>query len=76
MRNKNHISNNDKDVLNEMPNYKTSSKIGKNIEDKILQSGDISIMNMDKINFEAYSKLILTNKLNQNNNENVNTYKN
>ena len=32
-------------------------------------------MNMDKTNFRAYSKLILTTKLNRNMDENVNIYK-
>ena len=52
---KEHINNNNKDTLNDIPIYKSASLIGKkNIEEKILQTGDISIENMDKTNFKYY----------------------
>ena len=74
-KNKREYQNKNKDILNDIPKCKTARPIGaKNIEEKIIQSGDISFVNMDKTDFKYHSKLILTTKLNQNIDENVNIY--
>ena len=50
--------------------------LGKEHRWELLQSGDIPIMTTGKTNSGAYSKLILTTKLNLNIDESANTYKN
>merc|ERR1712112_775187 len=61
---KQNIINNNKEMLSDIPIYKSPNETRKNnIENKILQSGDTSIMNMDNKLFKFYSKLVLTTKI-------------
>ena len=72
----NHINNKDEDILNNIPKYTTLSLIGtKNKDGKILKKRDVPIMDMAKSTCSFSPKLILTAKVNENVDENINIYK-